>query len=177
MRSAVALPSIARTQAKLPTPPASNIRSAIPSSATGEFQARHAYQLATTAPKASIPQSAVSLLFFQNPGNAAVAAIPSANIAGPQLQGRVCGPIPTANTSAMTKKTEENAGIWEEKAEKLKTEKLKWRSPCAKLSLKFQLLSFSAFQLLLHAAPLPKSTAGIVRIRILMSNHSDQLSM
>ena len=35
---------------KLPTTPASNITSAIPSSATGEFQARQAYQPATTVP-------------------------------------------------------------------------------------------------------------------------------
>ena len=48
----------------------------------------------------------MSLLFFQNPGSAADTEIPSANIAGPQVHGRVCGPTTTASTSAMTRKTE-----------------------------------------------------------------------
>ena len=64
--------------------------------------------------------SAVTLFRFQKTGSAAAAEMARASIAGPQVQGRVWGPITTANTNAMTRKTEESETIREEEAEMLK---------------------------------------------------------
>ena len=105
---------------KLPTAPASNNRSASPSSATGEIHARHANQAAVTVPRATSPKSAVRRPFRQNTGSAAVTAKPSASIAGPQVQGRVCGPMTTARTNAATRKMAVTAGTWGINAEMLK---------------------------------------------------------
>ena len=127
IRSAAALPSIARMLMKEPTAPASNNRSASPSSATGEIHARHANQVVVIAPKAIRPKSAAKRPFRQNTGSAAVTAKPSASIAGPQVQGRVCGPITTARIKAATRKMAETAGTAEINAEMLKTETLKLR--------------------------------------------------
>jgi hypothetical protein len=50
---------------------------------------------------------------------------PSASIAGPQVHGRVCGPITTARIKVATRKIAEIAGTMGINSEILKTEILK----------------------------------------------------
>ena len=112
-RSAAACPLIARTLMKAPTAPQSSKRSASASSATGEPHARHANQAAVSAPSPSSFQSGWLLPRRHHAGSAASTESPSAIIAGPQLHGRVCGPINTAKTSDRTRKSEETTGMME----------------------------------------------------------------
>jgi hypothetical protein len=96
---------------KVPTHPASNSKSASPSSGTGEAQARQPNQAATSAQKALSPRPSGGRSFLQNTGSAAETDIPSASKAGPQVHARVCGPMTTARTKAATKKMDETMGM------------------------------------------------------------------
>jgi hypothetical protein len=84
-------------------------------SATPHSRIRSASALPSIAPKATSPKSAVERPFRQNTGSAAVTENPKANIAGPQDQGRVCGPMTTARIKAAARKMAETAGTWENK--------------------------------------------------------------
>jgi hypothetical protein len=59
----------------------------------------------------SNPKSPGVLPRFHITGMAANTAMPSAIIAGPHDQARVCGPITTARTNATTRKMDETAGM------------------------------------------------------------------
>jgi hypothetical protein len=57
------------------------------------------------------PKSAGVFSRLQKTGPAAKVASPRASIAGPHVHARVCGPITTAITKAMTRKIDETTGM------------------------------------------------------------------